>query len=153
MSKKAHYAAGLNDFTYSASLCIHHPNIHPDQITNELGLAPTVTHCPGEQRTTPKGTPLNGVWESSYWTAELDVIDGEDVSAFLSRLIDRLTPATDFLNQISKEGAQIECFLGLFATALCDQCIPAKRLSRLGQLNVDLRLDYYGGIGTTTKET
>jgi len=144
MVNKARYEEGLNDFTYCDSLSVYHPNKNPALITSALGFKPRVAHRAGEQHQTPTGRPLDGEWDEAYRDAELEVRDGEDIAMCLSRLAEQLKPAAHFLTQLTEEGGRIQCFLGVFANGLCDQEFPAKLLKAFGQLNVDLRIDYYG---------
>ncbi len=141
--KRTRVKVGLLDFEYSASLIVLDRQLDPDVITQALRLAPRRCHRRGDARQTPAGTPLTGVYESGCWSVDLETRDGEDVSEFLSRLTEQLKPAKDFLRSIVDGGGEIECFVGLFATRLCDQVFPAELLTRLGQLGINLRLDYY----------
>jgi hypothetical protein len=142
--RKARHTFGLNDFEYRASLHVDHPSIEPDVISRSIPLEPTRFHRAGEPRRTPTGQPLEGNYPSTHWFAELPTRDGEDLSGFLAGMTRTLEPAATFLQQIAAEGGRTECFLGVFAFALCDQLFPAEQLATLGKLCVDLRIDYYG---------
>jgi hypothetical protein len=52
---------------FSISLLIRHPNIDPKIISEELRLEPYACAKAGEPRVTPKGTPLQGVHDRSWW--------------------------------------------------------------------------------------
>jgi hypothetical protein len=142
----ARYQAGLNDFEYCASLHIEHPSHDPDLVTKTLGIVPVRKRRVGERRQTPQGTLLEGVYETNHWHADLLTKDGEDLSQFLSNMLNPLDPAKEFLVQFASEGGRVECMVGLFATNCCDSCLSAKLLGRFAEFGVDLRLDYYGPL-------
>jgi Domain of unknown function (DUF4279) len=135
----------LQDFHYSVSLHISHPDIAPELITRALALQPT--HRPtrkGEPKTTPKGTPLEGHWKFSHWCHCFEITQDRELTSFLERLVKTLEPHRDFLRRIVDEGGAIECFVGVFTDTNCDQVLPFSLLSDLAELRIDLRLDLYG---------
>jgi hypothetical protein len=71
------------------------------------------------------------------------VKQGEELTEFLERIATELSLAKAFLRRIHESGGKIECFIGLFAYSLCDQVYPAAVLHKLGELGIDLRLDFY----------
>lgn len=142
--QRARFRAGLNDFEYCASLHIVHPSLDPDAISDALPLHPERTHRRGDPRQTRRGTPLPGAYPTGYWCCELVVHDGENIEAFLTRLVDDLEPAREMLRGISDDDGEVECFISLFAKSLCDQSLPPNLLLTLGQIGISLRLDYYG---------
>lgn len=141
--KKTRVKVGLLDFEYTASLFIAHPQLNPDDVSHALKMSPRRSHRAGEARRTPVGRPLAGVYPTGCWSVELETRDGEDVAEFLMRIVRKFESAKTFLRGIVDDGGDVECFVGLFATQLCDQIFPAKLLYDLGQLGIDLRLDYY----------
>ena len=134
----------LNGFEYCASLHIEHPQLDPDVVSHTLKLAPRRTHRVGDAPQTPKGNALPGVYQTGCWSADLLTRDGEELAEFLTRITGDLDPAKEFLRRIVDEGGSIQCFIGVFANRCCDNLLPAKLLSTLGQLGIDLRLDFYG---------
>jgi len=140
---RARYQAGLNDFEYCASLHLEHSALDPAVITQALHLEPEHSHFAGEPRRTPKGRSREGVYPSGYWFAKLEVVDGENLEQFLWRVLQRVEPIRELLASITNDNGNAECFVGLFATGLCDQSLSAKLLVEFGQRGIDLRLDYY----------
>ncbi len=141
--KHTHVKTGLLDFEYCASLSIIHNDLEPDIASQRLNLVPSRSHRKGDPRTTPIGTPLEGVYKSGYWSVKLETLDGEDLAEFLFRIAQQLHPAKEYLRSVVDDGGTIECFIGIFITGLCDQILPAKLLTQLGELGISLRLDYY----------
>jgi hypothetical protein len=141
--KKGRVTIGLNDFEFCASLHLLHLSLDPDEVTAELNLTPDRTHRAGDARVTPKGTPLDGNYSEGYWRAELEVKQDEQLTEFLERIAKDLSLAKPFLRRLYESGGRIECFVDLFAYSLCDQVYPAALLHKLGELGIDLRLDFY----------
>jgi len=141
--KRTRVKVGLLDFEYSASLNIVHGDLDPEIASKSLNLVPSRSHRRGDPRQTPKGTPLEGVYTSGYWSVDLETRDGEDLADFLSRIAEQLQPAKRYLRSIADDGGEVECFVGLFAKSLCDQILPARLLTQIGELGINLRLDYY----------
>jgi len=135
----------LQDFHYSVSLHVSHPDIDPALISQALALQ--ATHRPtrkGEAKTTPKGTPREGHWEFSHWSHSFEIVQDGELVAFLRHLAERLEPHREFLQRIVEDGGAIECFVGIFTDTNCDQILPFDLLGKLAELRVDLRLDMYG---------
>lgn len=137
--KKAKYAAGLNEFSYCGSLLISHPSLDPTEITTNLGMKPSQTSCVGN---THKIIPSR-VYGSSHWSFELPSTDGDNIPTFLERVVSLLSPHQKYLEHLSDDGAEIECFIGIFADGLCDQGYSHELLASLSALRINLRFDFY----------
>jgi hypothetical protein len=135
----------MQDFNYSVSLHVSHPEIDPALISTTLSLEPTgrMTRA-GEPKTTPNGTPREGCWEFSHWKHKFGTMHDQELVSFLRHLIRILEPSRTFLQRIVEEGGAIEFFVGVFTDTNCDQILPHDLLARLADLRIDLRLDPYG---------
>jgi len=95
----------VHNYSYNLSLRIWHPSINPDDITRELGIQPNRSWKAGRKRTTPKGTPLEGFYQESYWTADPFQF-GEHSSTenlaedFFINLLEVLEPNKAFLKKL-----------------------------------------------------
>ena len=135
----------MQDFTYSLSLHIFHPDIDPGLISQALKLEPTGrTTKKGEPKTTPDGKPRDGCWEFSHWKHCFEVSAEKDFVPFLRRMVETLGPHREFLQRIVSECGEIECFVGIFTDTNCDQILPFDLLGKLADLRIALRLDIYG---------
>nr|WDE41601.1 hypothetical protein [uncultured bacterium] len=138
----------MNPYSYNISLRICHPSIDPDEITKILSLAPTRKWLAGENRTTPKGTLLEGYYKESYWCGPFQEYEKYDSVNFeLEECIDEFTnnfqKHSDFFNEIRSTGGSVELFVGLFIDGNSGIVFPSSLLSSLGGLCVDLSLDIY----------
>ncbi len=131
---------------YAISLRLKHPSRDLAVAGAALGLTSTRVWRAGDRRTSPKGAPLDGVWDASFWTAPLlrGLSRDESLAAAVDGIADRLTPHRDLLRGIVAEGGKAELFIGWF--------IPSgnggddfgwQLLARLADLRLDLGLDVY----------
>lgn len=68
-------------YRFKISLRLVHPSADLSPCSKEFGLEPSRVWKVGEARTTPRGTPLEGLRSESYWTTPLDASahDGKGV--------------------------------------------------------------------------
>jgi hypothetical protein len=128
---------------FLVSLSVTHPNIDPKEISKSLELAPKNMTRAGAPRTTPTGTPLEGSYEFSCWTHELDVEGARELGVVLEELIERLRRHREFFHCIVREGGSVELFCGIFAAGNWDEILSHKLMGQFAALCVDLRLDVY----------
>ena len=136
---KAKYAAGLNEFSYCGTLYVSHRTLDPADITSNLGISPTRSTSVGQAH---RAIP-NRVCDSSHWSCDLPTTDGDDIPAFLQRVVDLLSPHRRYLEELARDGGEIVCFVGIFADRLCDQMFPHELLQAISSLRVNLRFDFY----------
>ena len=130
--------------SFQLALSITHPEIDPAEITRTLGLKPTGrTHRAGTPRTTPDGTPREGVWPDSYWSRRFDVRGAPELGLELEKLVGRLEEHRPFFRRLVEEGGELEFFCGVFADGNWDEEISWRLLRSLGAMRIRLRLDVY----------
>jgi hypothetical protein len=119
--------ASLNAGELVVSLCIRHPSIDPQEISDTLGLA--AEHCfrAGERRRTDEGEPLQGRYHESYWMGRFRAarprllgpagaeavlaqaaLGVNSTEAELTQILLRLQRSQSFLARLQDEGASIE---------------------------------------------
>ena len=135
----------VNPYQYKISLRFRHPTADPADITLTLGINPSRSWRVGEPRCTPKGTPLEGTWPDTYWTAILT--EGqwpqEGLADTLGGLLDQIAAHKRFFHQIRSEGGRIELFVGWFFDGQSGDVFTHDLLSRMVDLKIDLSLDVY----------
>ena len=140
--------------SFRVTLSITHPGIDPAEITHTLGLEPTGrTHRAGTPRTTPKGTPLEGVWQDTYWSRRFDMRAAPELGLVLEELVERLREHRAFFRRLAEEDGRTEFFCGAFVDGSWDKEIPWRLLRSLGAMRIGLRLDVYPSGGRGTVET
>ena len=136
----------MAEYTYTVSLRFSHASRDPAEITAALGIEPHRFWRVGERRKTPKGTPLDGVYTQSYWTAQ--IISGSSVERDLRLAIgdalDYLEARKDFFQDFASNGGRPEFFVGwFFDDGNSGDVFDHALLTRLADFRIDLSLDVY----------
>lgn len=134
-----------HDVAYKLTLHLSHPHANPESFSEVLGLPCTRRSViAGQPRSTPKGTPLPGVYLRSHWSHKFPSRDATQLVSHLSEISQQLGELLPFFQEHASEGGDAELFLGLFVDANFDDVLPATLLAQLGALGIALRLDVYG---------
>ena len=135
-------------YSYSIALRIWHPNIQPDEITQALGIVANRSWKEGQPRATPKGTPLEGTYRESYWSAdpfdrgECSSTDAQIEDALLE-VLEILEPKDEFLHRLHSEGARILVHVSSFSARNYAFELSPELLGRYSKLGVSLAHDVY----------
>lgn len=135
-----------NNTKLELSLRITHPSIDPDKISTILNLKPSVTHRVGENRKTPKGRQLDGVYTHTYWNYKLPNDSIESLSNLIDSMNQRLVENKKFLVDLVEAGGEIEYFIGCFSPFNIGDTLDWRLLEQCVQLRVNLSLDIYGSL-------
>jgi len=140
----------MADYEFCVSLRINHPNIDPAEVTKKLKLEPFITRKVNEPRVTPKGDPLEGLNEESFWAAKLH--DSKRISSaeicledYLLELNEQLNPHAAYFKELVSSGGYIEYFVGWFGGSMIGATLEPELLLSTGALNISIGLDIYGG--------
>jgi hypothetical protein len=118
-----------------------------DAVSAALGIKPWVLWKVGEPRRTPKGTALDGVYETAFWTCRL--VDGssieQDLPSALSAALDTVAPARSLFATIAQTGGRVEFFIGwFFNDGNGGDVLDHSLLGKLAGMSIDLTFDVYG---------
>ena len=136
----------MNPFNYAFSLRVEHPSLRAEEISTGLGLEPSRSWSAGDPRLSPAATPLEGIHDSTYWTARLSEEEGVRDHALLNVLaaaLERLEERKVFLDSIPATGGSLSVFLGLVGEGNFGISLPPDLLGRLAALRIHLELDVY----------
>jgi len=135
----------MNPYRYKISLRVRHPTIDSAEITRIFGHVPSHSWQAGVARVTPRGRPLGGTREQSYWTAPLAEGEwpGNSLAAAIGEVLDSLTSRREDLARLRVEGATIELFVGWFCDGNTGDVLDCALMARMAELNLDLSLDFY----------
>jgi hypothetical protein len=138
----------MQNYSYYLYLKIWHPTIRPEVITQELGINPRRTCMVGEQRSTPKGNKLDGLYKESYWVA--DPFGREEYSSTddvaedsLIEVISYLRPYENFLNTLREEGGRIHLTLSSVSNRNYAIELAPEVLSLISSLGISIVHDVY----------
>jgi len=129
--------------SFKVSFSIRHPDIDPAEISQVIHLTPRRATRIGEPRTTPRGEPLVGTYECSYWNHEFDVVGASELGVVLQDLVDRLQSHEKFFRRVVQDGGCVEMFCAVFAAGNWDEILSHSLMGHLAALQIDLRLDVY----------
>jgi len=134
-------------YQYVISLRIWHPVISHEAISETLGRQPKFCWTVGTPRLSPKGTPLGGLRELTYWSAELigETATSEliEVEQALAQELDKLEPVTGLFARIRNEGGKVELFVGLFSETNVVIDLEPSLMARLSGYGLGICLNYY----------
>jgi hypothetical protein len=134
-------------YRYAISLRFRHPSADLSGIGDKLGITPTRSWKAGDPRTTPKGTPLDGVFRDSYWTSmpiEGASSEATDLSEALGQILTQLSERRAFFADFADSGGRAELLVGwFFDEGNSGDVLPHELLARLAELRIDLSLDVY----------
>ena len=132
-------------YRFKISLRFRHPKMELSGCSSEFGLIPTRQWCVGQERSTPRGEPLEGLWGESYWTTPLDIEPDEVFEVALIRIAQWLSRHTSFLSAHSISGGTAALFIGLFLRGFsCGFSLEPSLLAGYTSLGVALEFDVYG---------
>jgi hypothetical protein len=111
------------------------------------GLQPKSCWTAGSPRLSPKGIPLGGLRESTYWSAALvaDTASSDpiEVEQALVQELEFLTSLTAEFTKIRKDGGKAELFVGLFSENNIVIDMEPSLMGMLSQCGLSICLDYY----------
>jgi len=138
----------MQRYSFSIDLRIWHPNIKPDEITSGLGIRPNRSWEAGQPRSTPKGTPLEGVYRESYWNA--DPFDRGEYSSTddsaedaLAEVLEYFEPKKDFVQSLRQNGARVLVQISSFSGRNYAIELSPELMQRFAALGVSLVHDIY----------
>lgn len=135
----------MHSFKYKVSFRIVHPNIDPDDLCQKLNLDAKRKWRVGDQKKTPKGNVLKGVYNYSYCVFELNCKCQEiDLIDYLRNWNKKLFIHKALLNQIHDTGGKLEYFIGWFSDENSGEEFNVDFLSELAELKIGLSFDFYG---------
>jgi hypothetical protein len=124
----------------------------PEKISNGLGAIPSFSWKAGEQRTTPKRQPLEGINKDTYWCSEAVHGEGSELCASLASHLSMIETRRPFLIQFCSSGGTIEYFIGWFTNGLnTRETFGWELLRRLADLGISLSFDVYGKEDSRTQ--
>ncbi|MGK9235191.1 DUF4279 domain-containing protein [Inquilinus limosus] len=125
-------------------LFIVHPTMDPADITAALGLEPSHVHRVGDDRKTPKGTPLPGQYRDTRWRHSVrHDVRGQHFRHHVAALLDRLVPHKPFLAELRASGGEAMLIVQFLGDGYFGDVLPLSTLSRLVELQLELGLEVY----------
>jgi hypothetical protein len=99
----------------------------------------------GQNRVTPTGTQLSGIYKETYCTFNLARSRKDELERFIKHSNKILQPHKRFIRHISLTGGSIEYFVGMYLDKNHGVILNPELLDELAKLQIALSLDLYGG--------
>ena len=136
-------------YRFKVSLGFKHPTADLSFLSQVLALEPLRTWRVGESRTTPKGTPLDGVWRDSYWIAQLPTEQSLCVEESLLSLAGQLKPHAQLFRDLIDSGGAVYLSIGLFLNSISGGFLLEQEvLTEYANIGIALDFDIYGPDNT-----
>jgi hypothetical protein len=132
-------------YRYKVSLAIMHPTMPAVRISEALRMEPDHSGTRGEDRLTPKGNPLPGKYEQSFWRRSLMVPNDGELEQFLASGLVQLEQYSKFFTDLKAGGGSARLFIGLFLEQenIGIELSPEFQ-GRCSRLGISLGFDIYG---------
>lgn len=96
------------------SLRMWHPTFAANEIISEMKLHAKFSNSVGEQRRTPTGTPLEGVYKETYCSFSLKNKTSNHLNKELLAECDHLDQHAGFLRSFLHTGGRLEFYISIF---------------------------------------
>ena len=129
---------------FDVELFIVHPLLDPADITRALGMEGHFWHRVGDQRKTPKGSLLSGVYPDTRWRHSIRHTVTEQW--FASELVDfiaRLEPHKEFLANLRETGGSATLIIQFLGDGYLADEIPLSTLATLNGLGLSLGIECF----------
>jgi len=129
---------------FDVELFIVHPTVDPAEISIALGLDAKFAHRVGDQRKTPAGALLSGVYRDTRWRHSRRYETGDQWFADkVVDLIDRLEPHKEFLKKLTTTGGKACVIVQFLGDGYFGDEVPKDVLSRLADMELDLGIECF----------
>ena len=135
--------ASGEDFRYVLLFSIRHSQMSPSQISKKLGITPTYSWNAGDQRVTPAGTKLSGVYPSSLWSVAERVSGNRSFFDSLNNIIGKIEKCSDFFLHVSDTGGKVSLIVQLAGDVNLGDELSYESMSRLARLRISLGVEVF----------
>jgi len=135
----------MNKFKFDVSFRVKHPSVDPDQLSTKLGLLAHRKWRAGDQRKTPKGELLGGIYKESYLSCRITHEKSDDLAKVIRETTLRLSTHKELLRELSMTGGKLEYFIGWYSSGNSGEEFDALLLKEAAELGIGLSFDFYGG--------
>jgi hypothetical protein len=136
--------SAANPRRFGVELFIIHPSLDPDEISRVLGLEAKVRSRVGDQRKTPNGKPLSGVYPDTRWRHSVRfAVSGQWFAREIVDLIDKLESQKAFLAKVMATGGSATIIIAFLGDGYFGDTIPATILGRIANLGLDFGIECF----------
>jgi hypothetical protein len=129
---------------FDVDLFIKHPSLDPLDISRALGMEGHFSHRVGDQRKTPKGTLLSGVYPDTRWRHCIrHAVTGHLFVAEVVDLVARLEPHKEFFANVRATGGSASIIIQFLGDGYLADEIPSATLAKLAELGMALGIECF----------
>lgn len=143
----------MNNYDYSISLRIWHPNMNPEYISSTLKVEPTHSKKAGDERSTPKGKPLPGINEETYFSYSIHTSKKLLLEEAIEAHLADLAKHKQFIEEILDSGGRLSYFIGMYLEGNAGLALTHSLLKKVSDLGIGLDLDIYPSDSAIIKES
>lgn len=137
-------ATGTAPRRFDVELFIVHPSLDPVDISQALGMEGHFSRRVGDQRKTPKGTLLSGVYPDTRWRHCIRRAVTEYLFAFeVVGLVERLEAHKEFLANVRATDGRASVVIQFLGDGYLADEIPLGTLAKLAALGLDLGMECF----------
>ncbi|GAB6044373.1 hypothetical protein JCM17961_50630 [Endothiovibrio diazotrophicus] len=115
----------------------------PVEICRQLEMNADIHWKAGDQKRSPKGRKLNGTYDHTYCVFRIDYDERACLQEIIETQNKKLSIKTDFLQKLTKDGGEIEYFIGWYAKTNTGDLFHWKLLKDTSDLHISLSFDVY----------
>lgn len=133
------------------SLRLRHPDKDVGALLEQWGFEVGLSWIAGTPRTTPKGTPLGGLWPHSYAYSRFPG-RGTTLAHRLRLILKTVEPAAEKMAAFVESGGTAELFIGWHFERNSGDLLDWELLRGLADCRLSLALDIYPDAGLDPEE-
>jgi hypothetical protein len=132
-----------DELRFTVAIQIWHPSIDPRDLTHALGREPFRCWQAGMQRTSMRGTPLQGHWPETYWVARRRVQRQRTFLRAMLQEVEELEAQAALVARLLDEGGRVHLRVSLPGDANIGDSLSVELMRRLVALGVELDIEVF----------
>jgi hypothetical protein len=114
-----------------------------ETIYSKLPFKVSIKHKKGDQRKTPKGQLLDGIYKENYCVFEIKIVEHEEMHQAFNRALDDLMPYKKVFHQLRNTNGQSEFFVFWSIKGNSGEIFSHELMQKFAELKIDLGIDAY----------
>jgi hypothetical protein len=132
-----------SSYGVAMSLRVWHPSVLGAEMTNAIGLSPSLSNDVGAGRRTPTGQILDGVYTQTYWLYKFSFPKKTEIEDCIAKALAVLSHKSDFFSRICSTGGRCELFIGIFLEKNAGIMLDRNLIRQVADLGLALSFDVF----------
>jgi hypothetical protein len=135
---------GTTPRRFDVELFIVHPSLDPVDISGALGLEAHFSHRVGDQRKTPKGALLSGVYPDTRWRHCIrSTVTEQWFASEVVGLVEKLEAHGEFLANVRATGGSASVIIQFLGDGYLADEIPLSTIAKLAELGLAFGIECF----------